>query len=36
MAKNSSKFSPSTFAKQKLLNFNVPGPSKSICEDFFF
>lgn len=31
-AKNSSKFSPSTLAKPKLLNFNVPGPSNSICE----
>ena len=28
--KNSSRFSPSTLAKQKLLNFSVPGPSKSI------
>lgn len=29
-AKNSSKFSPSTLAKQKLLNFKVPGPSSRI------
>lgn len=29
-AKKSSKFSPSTLAKQKLLNFKVPGPSSRI------